>query len=51
MITISSIASLGAACTGMKAGRAALAHRNLGDKGDRVRLRYADTIALNTGGR
>ena len=30
-------------------GRVALANGNPGDKGDRVRLKYADTIALNTG--
>ncbi len=29
--------------------RASLAHGNPGDKGDRVRLKYADTIALNAG--
>lgn len=29
--------------------RASLAHENPGDKGDRVRLKYADTIALNSG--
>ena len=29
--------------------RASLAHGNTGDKGDRVRLTYAGTIALNAG--
>ncbi|WP_238758909.1 hypothetical protein, partial [Pseudomonas putida] len=29
--------------------RASLAHGNPGDEGDRVRLKYADTIALNAG--
>ena len=29
--------------------RASLAHGYPGDKGDRVRLKYADTIALNAG--
>ncbi len=34
-----------------KRGRltASLAHGNPGDKGDRVRLKYADTIALKAG--